>query len=220
MGSPFDELGRSEWEVQHEVILTKGFFIQVTEVTQRQWEAIMTKNPSRFLGDDLPVEQVAWHDCQAFIKALNRSEGNDRYRLPTEAEWEYACRSGTATAVASGNLTAAGNMCDPNLDRVGWYRENSNGSTHPVAQKEPNAWGLYDMHGNVWEWCQDRYERWYEKFTSDSVTDPLGGKLGRKRIFRGGSWFAGSEYCRSADRLKAPPDFKSAGLGFRLVRSE
>ncbi|MBW2092579.1 MAG: formylglycine-generating enzyme family protein, partial [Deltaproteobacteria bacterium] len=161
-----------------------------------------------------------WFDCKVFIKTLNRIEGHDKYRLPTEAEWEYACRAGTQTAFASGKLAATQNGYDPNLDRMGWYKKNSNGSTHPVAQKEPNAWGLYDMHGNVWEWCQDRHERWYGKFNSTPVIDPKGGRFGKKRVFRGGSWFAGPEYCRSADRLRAPPDFKSPGLGFRVVRSE
>ncbi|MBW2060592.1 MAG: formylglycine-generating enzyme family protein [Deltaproteobacteria bacterium] len=220
MGSPPTEIGRSDGEYQHEVILIKGFFIQTTEVTQKQWNTLMAKNPSRFTGDDRPVEQVAWLDCQAFIKALNRIEGHDRYRLPTEAEWEYACRAGTTTAFAFGDLTTTGRGYDLNLDRIGWYAGNSSASTHPVAQKEPNAWGLYDMHGNVWEWCQDRYERWYGKFTTGAVTDPAGGRWGRRRVFRGGSWFAPAEYCRSADRLRAPPDFKSSGLGFRVVRSE
>jgi formylglycine-generating enzyme required for sulfatase activity len=189
-------------------------------VTQRQWKAVMEKNPAKFVGDDMPVEQVSWVDCQKFIRRMNQLEGDTKYRLPTEAEWEYACRAGTTTAFASGPLTETGQRFDPILDRMGWYWGNSGGSPHPVAQKEPNTWGLYDMHGNLWEWCQDRFESWYNKFTTGSVTDPQGPQRGRLRVFRGGSWFAGAEYLRSADRLRASPVFKSYGIGFRVARSE
>jgi len=220
MGSPKDEIGRGELEVQHEVIISKGFYLQTTEVTQKQWTAVMGRNPSHFKGADLPVEQVSWYDSQIFIQRLNQMEEGGRYRLPTEAEWEYACRAGTVTAFVSGPITHAGRKLDPALDRIGWYWANSNGSSHPVAQKEANAWGLYDMHGNVWEWCQDWFQSWFDKFTAGPVIDPQGPKRGRFRVFRGGSWFAGAEYLRSADRLRSKPDFRSYGLGFRLAWSD
>jgi formylglycine-generating enzyme required for sulfatase activity len=220
MGSPENEIGRDQFEIQRKVVLTKGFYLQTTEVTQRQWKAVIEKNPSRFKGDNLPVEQVSWFDCKKFIRRLNQMEVNGKYRLPTEAEWEYACRSGTTTSFSSGPLSAIGKEIDPNLDRVGWYWGNSGGSSHRVGEKEPNAWGLYDMHGNVWEWCQDRYESWYGKFSYDPISDPQGPNRGRFRVFRGGSWFAGVEYNRSADRRRANPDFRSCGIGFRMARSE
>jgi formylglycine-generating enzyme required for sulfatase activity len=216
MGSPLTESGRDNDEKQHSVALTEGFYIQTTEVTQGQWKAVMGNNPSFFknCGDDCPVEQVSWNDAQELILKLNQMEGSDRYRLPTEAEWEYACRAGSKTAVANGGISELECGHDSNLDAMGWYCGNARKKTHPVAQKNPNAWGLYDMHGNVFEWCQDRYGDYY----SISVTDPTGPMGGLYRVYRGGGWNFGARLCRSADRLKFTPDYKSRVLGFRLLR--
>ena len=147
-------------------------------------------------------------------------EGGNRYRLPTEAEWEYACRAGTDTAFYSGPINFTGKHFDSSLDRVGWYSGNSENTSRSVALKQPNAWGLYDMHGNVWEWCQDWWEHWYGKFQDGPVSDPEGPPKGRFKIYRGGSWFAGAQYHRAADRMRARPDTRSYGIGFRVARSE
>ncbi len=216
MGSPEDEPGRSRNEIQHQVTLTQGFYIQTTEVTQGQWQAVMGSNPADFsaCGDDCPVEFVSWNDVQAFIDALN-SMGEGTYRLPTEAEWEYVARAGSTTAFANGQITETGTGYDPVLDSMGWYAYNSNGSTHPVAQKQANAWGLYDMHGNVYEWCQDRYG----SYPSESVTDPEGPSSITIRVYRGGSWLRTARRCRSAFRSNDRPGFANRDLGFRLVRA-
>ena len=217
MGSPPDEYGRDDLERQHQVTLTKGFYLQTTEVTQKQWKAIMGENPSYFLncGEDCPVEQVSWHDVQEFIKRLNQREKTRKYRLPTEAEWEYACRAGSKTAFTNGGITKASCGYNPYLDAVGWYYRNSEKGPHPVALKKPNAWGLYDMHGNVWEWCQD----WANKYPFHPVTDPVGPPTGLARIRRGGSWSHYPLFCRSAYRSWSDPDNKTPDMGFRLVRS-
>jgi formylglycine-generating enzyme required for sulfatase activity len=220
MGSPDDEIGRDEFEYQHEVIISKGFYLQMTEVTQQQWTAVMELNPSKIIGDDHPVEQVSWYDCQQFIKRLNQMEGDTKYRLPTEAEWEYACRAGMTTAFYSGHISVIGKELDPNLDRLGWYRGNSQNTSHPAGQKLPNVWGLYDMHGNVWEWCQDWWEHWYGKFQDGPISDPKGPRKGVFKVYRGGSWFSGAQYHRAADRMRARPDTRSYGIGFRVARSE
>jgi len=216
MGSPLTESGRDNDEKQHSVTLTEGFYIQTTEMTQGQWKAVMGNNPSFFknCGDDCPVEQVSWNDAQELIRKLNQMEGSDRYRLPAEAEWEYACRARSTTAIANGGILELECDHDPNLDAMGWYCGNARKKTHPVAQKNPNAWGLYDMHGNVFEWCQDRYGDYY----SMSVTNPTGPMGGLYRVYRGGGWNFGAKLCRSADRLKFTPDYKSRVLGFRLLR--
>ena len=218
MGSPSSEPSHGSDERQHRVTLTKGFYMQTTEVTQGQWRAIMGNNPSHFknCGDDCPVEEVSWNDAQGFIRKLNQEEGSDKYRLPTEAEWEYAARAGSTTAFANGGISELKCGYDSNLDAMGWYCGNSNERTHPVAQKQPNAWGLYDMHGNVREWCQD----WYGKtYPSGSVVDPTGPSSGSDRVGRGGSWNYVAGSCRSADRYGSEPGFRSYSLGFRLVLS-
>jgi len=182
MGSPTDELGRWDNEIQHQVTLTKGYFMQTTEVTQGQWKAVMGSNPSYFqnCGNDCPVEQVSWNDVQEFIELLNQKESTNKYRLPTEAEWEYAARAGSSSAFANGNISEKYCDYDPNLDAMGWYCGNAERKTHLVAQKQPNAWGLYDMHGNVWEWCHD----WYGSYPDISVTDPGGASSGSTRVLR------------------------------------
>ena len=218
MGSPSTEKGRYDDEEQHPVTLTNGFYIGVTEVTQGQWKKIMGNNPSHFkeCGDNCPVEQVTWIMCQEFIMTLNRKEKTRRYRLPTEAEWEYACRAGSSLAFANGDITEIKCGHDPNLDKIGWSCGNTGGKTQEVAKKIPNPWGLYDMHGNAWEWCQDRYGRYRPGHT----VDPEGPDSGASRIFRGGGWGLSSRTCRSAFRDKYNPTLKCRFLGFRLVREE
>ena len=209
MGSPPYEPGRYHDEIRHQVTLTHGFYMQTTPVTQGQWTAIMGINPSHFndCGDNCPVEQISWNEVQKFIRRLNQRTGKS-YRLPTESEWEYACRTGTRTRFFFGNS-------DSQLGLYAWYDENSGRTTHPVAQKQPNAWGLYDMYGNVWEWCSD----WYGDYPSGSVTDPAGPASGDNRVIRGGSWNCDARYCRSAIRGGYGPGFRFYNLGFRLAAS-
>lgn len=215
MGSPPYELGRGDDERQHRVTLTKGFYMGVTEVTQYQWRRIMGNSPSHFrdCGADCPVEFVSWNDCQQFVQRINLHEGGNTYRLPTEAEWEYACRAGSKPAFANGGITQTSCGHDANLDLLGWYCGNSGKEPHPVAQKKPNAFGLYDMHGNVWEWCQG----WYGPYPSGDVSDPTGPSSGSYRVLRGGGWHEDVEGCRSAIRVGRPPDSKAGTLGFRLA---
>jgi formylglycine-generating enzyme required for sulfatase activity len=211
MGSPKRESGRDDNEVQHKVSLTKGFYMQTTEVTQDQWYAVMGSNPSGFsnCGGDCPVEAVSWNDAQQFVIALNEKENPQKYRLPTEAEWEYAARAGTTTAYG---LYDFGNSPDQ-LTYYGWFGKNSGRKIHPVAQKKANKWGLYDMHGNVWEWCQD----WKREYPASAQTDPLSPSSGWYRVYRGGSWDSNAGYCRSARRKGFTPDHRSRHIGFRLV---
>ena len=196
--------GDDDEQPVHTVRLS-SFSMSATEVTQGQWKAVMGDNPSYFEGEDLPVEQVSWDDVQTFIRRLNTLQGCRRcYRLPTEAEWEYAARAGTTGDYAG------------DLDAMGWYVENSGRKTHPVRQKRRNAWGLYDMHGNVWEWVAD----WYgHRYPSGTVTDPTGPETGSRRVSRGGSWGHTAGSARSADRGNVPPGFRDSYLGFRLVRT-
>jgi len=203
MGSPPDEKGRQTDEFQHRVILTRPFYIAVTEVTQAQWQAVMGDVQCHFKGDNLPVEKVSWYEAVTFCKRLSQKEGKT-YRLPTEAEWEYACRAG-----ATGPFAGPGK-----LDEIGWYRANSKGQTHPVATKKPNAWGLYDMHGNVSEWCSDYYSPDYPQAT---VTDPVGPAEGKYRVIRGGSWDYFARGCRCAARSSAPPSYQLKQTGLRVV---
>ena len=210
MGSPSSAPYREKDEKQHRVTLTKGYYLQTTEVTQGQWKAVMGTNPSKFsnCGDDCPVETVSWNDIQDFIRKLKQQEGGSKYRLPTESEWEYACRAGSTTAYCFGGSKG-------DLGSYVWYDTNSGSRTHPVGQKQPNAWGLYDMHGNVWEWCSDRYG----DYASGTVTDPEGPSSGDSRVFRGGSWYDYARNCRSANRDWYSPGERSRSLGFRLVLS-
>ncbi|SLM29857.1 exported hypothetical protein [Desulfamplus magnetovallimortis] len=217
MGSPGDEGGRISNETQHEVTLTQPFYMQTTEVTQGQWKAVMGNNPSWFsgCGDNCPVEMVSWDDVQGFIATLN-ALGEGVYALPTEAQWEYAARAGTTTAFANGDITASGFSCDPdpNLDIMGWHCGNSD-KTHPVVQKKANNGGLYDMHGNLYEWCQD----WFDNYPSESVIDPVGASSGSIRVIRGGSWSNNARNCRSAYRNLNYPGRRRHLIGFRLVLS-
>jgi formylglycine-generating enzyme required for sulfatase activity len=207
MGS---DTGASDETHVHEVHISKAFYLGKHEVTQGQWQAVMGTNPSNLKGDaTLPVENVSWENVQAFIHQLNAKEGGTKYRLPTEAEWEYAARAGTTTAYSFGDDQRQ-------LGEYGWYSENSGSNTHLVGQKKPNAWGLYDMHGNIWEWVQD----WYAPYDpAGSAVDPPGPSSGSVRGFRGGSWSGDPGYCRSASRNRAKPDGHGDFLGFRLLRT-
>jgi formylglycine-generating enzyme required for sulfatase activity/serine/threonine protein kinase len=212
MGSPESEDNYQGDETQHQVTLTKGYWLGKYEVTQGQWQAVMGSNPSNFrnAGSNAPVEQVSWDDAQEFCRKLTEKERAARrlpagyeYALPTEAQWEYACRAGTTGAYAGNG----------NLDSMGWFTDNSSSTTHPVGQKQPNAWGLYDMHGNVWEWCSDRYG----DYPSGSVIDPTGAASGTLRVLRGGGWFNDARICRSAYRPPGGgPALRSVIFGFRL----
>jgi formylglycine-generating enzyme required for sulfatase activity len=220
MGSPEDELGRANDETQYEVTLTKGYWLGKFEVTQAQYEAVMGKNPSNWKGADLPVEKVTWNDAMEFCAILTASEKaagrlpeGYEYTLPTEAQWEYACRAGTTTALNSGKDLSDQEQC-PEMDEVGWYKYNCDDKTHPVGQKLPNAWGLYDMHGNVREWCLD----WYKyAYPTSAVTDPTGPETGTFRVIRGGGWSSEASRCRSAYRSNSFPDGKSNIYGFRVA---
>ena len=177
----------------------------------------MEDNPSHFnnCGDDCPVENVSWFDCQEFIQRLNKREGIDKYRLPTEAEWEYACRAGSKMALANGPISVVKCGLDTNLDAIGWYCGNSKKTPHPVGKKQPNAWMAYDMHGNVSELCQD----WYGEFPPDNITDPPGPASGIDRTVRGGGWDAHARHCRSACRGATSPGIRGYGIGLRLART-
>ena len=207
MGSPESEDGGSNDETLHRVALTKGYWLGKYEVTQRQWESVMGENPSYFKGADRPVDNVSWKDCQRFIAKVDaeaRRQFGGGARLPTEAEWEYACRAGT-TGRYGGN---------GNLDDMGWYDGNSRSETHPVGQKRTNAWGFYDMHGNVCEWCSD----WYGSYDGDA-SDPTGAASGGDRVLRGGGWLDYARYCRSAYRDGHDPGRRIGYYGFRLCCS-
>jgi formylglycine-generating enzyme required for sulfatase activity len=188
------------------VTLTKPFYMGKFEVTQEQYQQVMGNNPSHFQGRDLPVEQVSWDDAQEFCKKASEKTGLT-IRLPTDAEWEHACRAGTRTTYNTGDTEA-------DLDRAAWYGANNGDTTHPVGQKVPNAWGLYDMHGNVWEWCAD----WHVKnYSAGAATDPRGPTKGQYRVLRGGSWLNFPMGCRSACRLGGAPDTRFDIFGFRVA---
>jgi formylglycine-generating enzyme required for sulfatase activity len=199
------------------VTLTKGFYLGVYPVTQAQWQAVMGSNPSSIRGKNHPVEKVTWHDCQAFCRKLGQLTKRV-FRLPTEAEWEYACRAGTTTAYSFGDQARTagvlGIRAKDLLAENAWYEGNSEKETQPVGKKEPNAWGLYDMHGNVSEWCQDG-ERVYD---DQPVTDPVGPQQdGARRMTRGGSWCRAARSLRCAARGRAQPDDRFDNVGFRVL---
>jgi formylglycine-generating enzyme required for sulfatase activity len=221
MGSPKTEASRWNSEAEHEVTFTADYYLGVTHVTRSQFaafvkdesyqtkaekagEEITWRNPGFEQTEDHPVVWVSWNDAMAFCKWLSHKDGRE-YRLPTEAQWEYACRAGTKTAYCFGD--------DPKkLGHYAWFDDNSQGATHAVGMKKPNLWGLHDMHGNAWQWCAD----WSAKYPKGAVTDPQGPKEGSDRVFRGGSWSYSSRYCRSAFRFGHEPEVCDNGLGFRL----
>jgi formylglycine-generating enzyme required for sulfatase activity/serine/threonine protein kinase len=207
MGSPAEESGRDDDETQHRVTITRPFYMGIHEVTQEQYEAMMGNNPSNFKGAKDPVEQVLHDNAVAFCRELSQQTGKT-VRLPTEAEWEYACRAGTTSRFSFGDS-------DSSLSDHAWYSGNSGRQTHPVGGKKPNAWGLYDMHGNVLEWCSD----WSGEYPGGNSIDPKGPNNGTYRVLRGGSWFNFPQNCRSAGRFRGTPDYTSYSLGFRVVVS-
>jgi len=192
----------------HRVRISRPFYIGKYPVTQGQWQAVMGSNPSYFKGDNLPVEQVSWHDAVEFCQKLSDETGR-KYRLPTEAEWEYAARAGSKGKYSFGD--------DQNrLGEYAWFDGNSGKKTHPVGQKKPNDWGLYDMHGNVWEWVQDWYGKDYYRQSVNSV-DPQGPSSGNYRGLRGGSWIYALDGCRASNRVNGQPGVRYSNVGFRLV---
>ena len=244
MGSPSTESCRGSDETQHQVTLTHNFEIMTTEVTQAQFTSLMGYSPSNFAscGGTCPVEQVNWHEAAAYANALSAKAGLSvcysctgsgasvtcseatayagqkvytcpGYRLPTEAEWEYAYRAGTSTAFYNGGITSCTGT-DANASKIGWYAANSSNTTHPAGQKTPNAWGLYDMAGNVYEWCHDGYQ---SSLGSSAVTDPVGS--GSSRVLRGGSWYDSPYFMRAAGRYNHSPTHRNADLGFRCSRT-
>ena len=210
MGATLEMENPFSWEKPvHQVTLTRDYYMGKYEVTQALWKTVMGSNPSKFKGDDLPVEQVSWNDCQEFISKLNSMTGR-KFRLPTEAEWEYAARGGKKSC--GYQYSGSSNISD-----VAWYGENRAGKTHPVGTKQANELGLYDMTGNVWEWCQDW---WYGSYVSSSQTNPAGALIGSYRVVRGGSRRNRARNCRSSCRNGVDPDFRDNILGLRLVLSE
>ncbi|MGB0599319.1 MAG: formylglycine-generating enzyme family protein, partial [Rubripirellula sp.] len=200
-------VGEETWDIS----ITKPYEIGIYEVTQAQYVEVMGLNPSGFNGSGRPVDQVSWVDASEFCRRLSRFSEEKmagfRYRLPTEAEWEYACRAGTATRYSFG-------ASDSRANRYGWSKANSNNQTHEIGLKQPNPWGLYDMHGNVWEWCQD----WHGEYSRSDVTDPKGPAEGSLRVVRGGSWFNPIGFSQSASRGRSKPDRRVNNHGFRVVR--
>jgi formylglycine-generating enzyme required for sulfatase activity len=194
----------------HRVCIDKPFYMAETEVTQKQWEDVMGNNPSKSKVEDKPVDRVSWNDVQEFIQKLNAKEGGNSFRLPTEAEWEYAARAGSDADYSFGD----------NPDRLSTYAWYGNlgykGTPHEVAQKQANAWGLYDMYGNVWEWVQDWYDGTY--YSNSPVNNPKGPESGKYRVYRGGSYIGKPSNLRSAVRFSALPGTRTHDLGFRLVR--
>lgn len=215
MGSPATELGRLKDETQHEVILTKGFKMGKFPITQAQWLGIMGEKHFYFseAGEDVPADSISWEDCQAFLRKLTKATGKT-WRLPTEAEWEYACRAGTQTALNNGNDLTNDYEC-PYMNEVGWYGRNAQRALHPVGQKRPNAWGLYDMHGNLYEWCFDGYR----PYPMGPVTDPRIAEpgIGGIRVVRGGCWLVSARSCRSANRGYGHPADRHEMYGLRVV---
>ena len=207
MGSPESERHRISNETQRRVAFKKAFRIGVTEVTQEQWREIMGTAPSYFKGDELPVERVTWQDADEFCRRLSAKE-NKRYRLPSQAEWEYACRAGTTTTYHTGKDEKA-------LGEAGWYRRNGGNRSHPVGKKKSNPWGLYDMHGNVSEWCAKRGDI---DVRLNSKSTRLEWEEARLRDLRGGSWGLNANDCRSATRLANAGSFRYFDLGLRVVR--
>ena len=243
MGSPEDEPGRWEWEgPQHEVTINEGFWLFDTACTQALWQAVMGENPSRFQSPTRPVERVSWEDVQGFLEGINRRLPGLDLTLPTEAQWEYACRAGTTTALYTGPIEILGSHNAPALDPIAWYGGNSGvefeleeaedssgwadkqypherAGTHPVARKRYNPWGVYDMLGNVWEWCADHWHENYEGAPGDgSAWIAETAEAGAERVMRGGSWFGLARGVRAACRPALVPSVRGNYLGFRCAR--
>ena len=219
MGSPESEEGRRENESQHEVTISNDYYLGAYEVTQTQYQTVIGNNPSCYQGAlvgnqnaDLPVENVSLDDAVEFCKKLSELPEEKKagrvYRLPTEAEWEYACRAGSKTIYSFDDEEGL-------LPEYGWFKRNSSQRTHTVGLLEPNAWGLYDMHGNVWEWCSD----WYGEYPKRAVSDPTGPTMGTDRVNRGGCWLYLAANCRSASRNWAKSSYQDGLLGFRVALS-
>ena len=205
MGSTSEEAAPIERPLT-QVRISRGFWLGKHEVTQGQWRAVMKTKPSELHGcRRCPVENVSWNNAQDFIRSLNGRAGGNHYRLPTEAEWEYAARAGTS-----------GDRYCGNVDAIAWHLDNSRWRTKPVGEKAPNAWGLYDMLGNVWEWVED----WVGEYPGKSMTDPRGAAWGAGRVCRGGSWIHSARYCRAPARRFFLPDARGSICGFRLLRME
>jgi formylglycine-generating enzyme required for sulfatase activity len=201
MGSPENEPQRFDDETQHRVIISRDFWLAETTCTQELWNAVIGNNPSYFKGENLPVETVSWNDCQKFITGINKINTGFKFRLPTEAEWEYACRAGTNTPFSFGNnITTDQVNYDGNYPYNGSQKGEYRNKTVSVKSLPPNPWGFYEMHGNVWEWCQD----YYNKYKSSNV-------------LRGGSWDNPAKYCRCAYRSRLTPGNRDGSLGFRLA---
>ena len=210
MGSSEDDADAFDQEKPAHSVTVSSFWIGQTEVTQELWEKVMKNNPSYFKGDKLPVEMVSWDDCQDFIKELNTKTGK-KFRLPTEAEWEYAARGGNKS---KGYKYSGGNE----IDKVAWYEDNSSDKTHDVGTKAANELGIYDMTGNVWEWCSDWWSNSY--YSSSPASNPQGPSTGSYRVFRGRSWYDNARHSRVTIRGNRKPGDRSYYLGLRLVLSE
>ncbi len=217
MGSPVSEEGRNEDETPHEVTISKSYYLGAFEVTLGQYEKVMGENSTFLLplkGDRglYPVTSIKWDDSVLFCRKLseltNEKAVGRQYRLPTEAEWEYACRAHSTTAYCFGDSTES-------LEEYAWFGEGQAGRTHPVGEKKANRWGLYDMHGNICEWCQD----WYGAYPSNEATDPYGPSEGSSRVVRGGNWLFGDGHCRSAHRYGGDPSTRISRSGFRVAMS-
>ena len=218
MGSPENEFGRYDDEIQHKVKVSKGFWIGKYPITQRQYRTIMRYNPSFFIGSNRPVDSVGEYNAKTFclkINSLYKSKlpTNYRFVLPTEVQWEYACKANTTSTLNNGKNLYSITDIRVNLDEVGWYQLNSNSTTHPVGQKKPNQWGIYDMHGNVWEWCSDSYE----DYLNYRKTEPINSNKNFNTILRGGCFYSSARNCRSATRNIINKDIKPYYIGFRVA---
>ena len=211
MGLPAsDGSANNDDSVQHRVRISKPFYLGKNLVTQELWESLMDGNPSHFKGPNNPVEQVSWDDCQQFLQKLNSKIGAQagKFVLPSEAQWEYACRAGSTTWYCFGDDDVA-------LGEYAWFAANSGNKTHPVGERKANAWGLFDMHGNVWEWCADWYDgAYYAHSPTDDPPGPAGGSL---RVIRGGYWGYDARFCRSAYRCYCKPGYRSDHIGLRIA---